>query len=328
MRLAKWALNVYDKDQDMKKTATIGVLLILIAPALSLSGAREENPADGKTIAALYPNLTSGALRFARAAKLPEGVLLRCGKVEIKAADIDKFIQAQPKQIQGDWRKNALFLVEERATVRLVVQLAKKTLAATDPNVDQKTDGLIIQDYLEKHVLKDVRVSDGEVKKFYNENKELFGGASLGQVREQLRQYLLGEKNQRIVVEHIRDLGKKMEILVAGAWLKRQAVLARDNPVEKARASGKPSLVDFGADGCMACDMLAPIIEEVKAKYAGKVNVVLVHVSRRQVLAARYGIQAIPVQVFYDKSGKEVFRHVGFFPREQIEKKLLEMGVK
>jgi thioredoxin 1 len=45
-------------------------------------------------------------------------------------------------------------------------------------------------------------------------------------------------------------------------------------------------------------------------------------------LAARYGIQSIPVQIFFDKDGKEVFRHVGVFPQEEIEKKLAEMGVK
>jgi len=46
------------------------------------------------------------------------------------------------------------------------------------------------------------------------------------------------------------------------------------------------------------------------------------------VLAARYGIGSIPVQVLFDKDGKERFRHVGFFPQDEIEKKLAEMGVK
>lgn len=40
----------------------------------------------------------------------------------------------------------------------------------------------------------------------------------------------------------------------------------------------------------------------------------------------RYGIDAIPTQIFFDKEGKEVFRHTGFFPQEQIEKKLSELG--
>ena len=53
-----------------------------------------------------------------------------------------------------------------------------------------------------------------------------------------------------------------------------------------------------------------------------------VHVREKQILAARYGVETIPVQIFFDKSGKEVFRHIGFFPQEEIEKKLTEMGGK
>jgi thioredoxin 1 len=58
------------------------------------------------------------------------------------------------------------------------------------------------------------------------------------------------------------------------------------------------------------------------------VNVLFVHVGQEQILAARYGISTIPIQFFYNKDGKEVFRHVGFWPQAQIENKLAEMGVK
>jgi thiol-disulfide isomerase/thioredoxin len=142
-----------------------------------------------------------------------------------------------------------------------------------------------------------------------------------------LRQYLLNQKKQEAVRDFIRNLGKKTDIAVSESWLARQAVLARDNPVDKVRDSGKPSLVDFGATGCRPCDMMAPILEHLKAKYKGKLNVVFVHVRERQVLGAKYGIQTIPVQAFFDKDGNEVFRHVGFFPQEEIEMKLKEMGV-
>ena len=53
-----------------------------------------------------------------------------------------------------------------------------------------------------------------------------------------------------------------------------------------------------------------------------------VHVGEQEILASRYGIQSIPVQVFYDNKGKEIFRHTGFFAQPEIEKKLVEMGVK
>jgi len=57
-------------------------------------------------------------------------------------------------------------------------------------------------------------------------------------------------------------------------------------------------------------------------------NVVFVHVGQEQILASRYGVQTIPMQFFYNKDGKEVFRHIGFWPQDEIEKKLAEIGVR
>jgi thioredoxin 1 len=87
-------------------------------------------------------------------------------------------------------------------------------------------------------------------------------------------------------------------------------------------------MVDFGADGCRPCDMLKPILESLKTDYDGKANILFVHVRDEQVLATRYGIDMIPVQIFFDKDGNEVFRHVGFWPKDQIVAKFVEMGVK
>jgi len=55
--------------------------------------------------------------------------------------------------------------------------------------------------------------------------------------------------------------------------------------------------------------------------------VVFIHVGEEQILAARYGISAIPVQVFFDAKGKEIFRHVGFFPEKEVTEQLARMGV-
>ena len=184
----------------------------------------------------------------------------------------------------------------------------------------------MIQKYL-TGLVANVQASDAEVTTFYEENKDACGGATLDQVKDQLKQLVLQQKQQKLVDEHVRTLGQRMSIEVSAAWTKEQSVLAKDNPVDKARSSGKPSLVDFGSTGCRPCDMLAPILETLKDKYAGKANVLFVHVGEEQILAARYGIQTIPMQFFFDKDGKEVFRHVGFWPQAEIEKKLAEMGV-
>jgi thioredoxin 1 len=52
-----------------------------------------------------------------------------------------------------------------------------------------------------------------------------------------------------------------------------------------------------------------------------------VHVGEDQILAARFGIRGIPVQVFFDARGDEVFRHVGFFAQEKVDQQLARMGV-
>jgi thioredoxin 1 len=87
-------------------------------------------------------------------------------------------------------------------------------------------------------------------------------------------------------------------------------------------------MVDFGADGCRPCDMMAPILEELKKTYKGNCEIIFVHVREEQVLASRYGISSIPVQVFFDKNGKEVFRHTGFFAKDKIIEQLGKLGVK
>jgi thioredoxin 1 len=97
--------------------------------------------------------------------------------------------------------------------------------------------------------------------------------------------------------------------------------------VDKARHSGKPTMVEFGAAGCVPCDMMQPILEQLRKDYPKKLNVVFVHVREEQILSARYGIRSIPVQVFFDAKGKEVFRHVGFFPQTEVDMQLAKMGV-
>jgi thiol-disulfide isomerase/thioredoxin len=116
-------------------------------------------------------------------------------------------------------------------------------------------------------------------------------------------------------------------LVIEGSWAKENCALARDNPVDVARSSGKPTIVEFGATGCPACDKMQPILRNLEERYPEKVNVVFVHIRHFPFLAARFRVTTIPVQVFFDQAGKEVFRHVGFYPQNEIEEKLREMGV-
>jgi thioredoxin 1 len=89
-----------------------------------------------------------------------------------------------------------------------------------------------------------------------------------------------------------------------------------------------PKLVDLGAGKCIACKKMAPVLEEAKKLYGGKAEVVFIDVWENPNAGSQYGIRLIPTQIFFDREGKEVFRHEGFFPLEDIKKTFESMGVK
>jgi len=88
-----------------------------------------------------------------------------------------------------------------------------------------------------------------------------------------------------------------------------------------------PKLLDLGADKCIPCKMMAPILAELKKEYTGRMNVEIIDVWENPHAAKPYGIEVIPTQIFYDTDGKELFRHVGFFGKEDILGKWKELGV-
>jgi thiol-disulfide isomerase/thioredoxin len=308
----------------MSRNVMMAVIAGLLAVGWTSSYAGAAKTPDAQALNEKYPGLASSALTYAVTATLPQGVLLKAGKLTISEKDIADQIAKVPQPQQDQLRKNAFYVLENVAAARLLVQAAKTSVPSVDPNAKEQD---LIQRYLQGIVVKAI-VTDQEAADFYQANKEACGGATLDQLKGQIKQLVLQQKQQAIADEHVRTLGQRVQIEVSDTWTKTQSVLAKDNPVDKARASGKPSLVDFGSTDCVPCDMLAPILETLKTKYAGKVNVLFVHVGQEQVLASRYGIRTIPMQFFYDKDGKETFRHVGFWPQEEIEKKLAEMGVK
>ena len=101
---------------------------------------------------------------------------------------------------------------------------------------------------------------------------------------------------------------------------------ASGSPALPAAANALPRLVDLGAGKCIPCKLMAPILEDLKKSYAGQLDVVFIDVWKNPDEARKYGIKLIPTQVFIGTSGKELFRHEGFFAREDILKKWQELG--
>jgi thioredoxin 1 len=96
---------------------------------------------------------------------------------------------------------------------------------------------------------------------------------------------------------------------------------------EQLTGKGLPVMIDLGSDQCIPCKMMAPILEELKTEYVEKLSVHFLDVRKLPVLSKLYNIKLIPTQIFYDASGKELFRHEGFYAKEDIITKWKEFGV-
>ena len=79
-----------------------------------------------------------------------------------------------------------------------------------------------------------------------------------------------------------------------------------------------PRLVDVGAGKCIPCKAMAPILQELRAQYAGRMEVVFVDVWEDPDAGQPYGIRMIPTQIFYGRDGRELARHEGFMSKEEI----------
>jgi thioredoxin 1 len=98
--------------------------------------------------------------------------------------------------------------------------------------------------------------------------------------------------------------------------------------LKKALRSGKPVLVDFGANKCIPCRQIRPILREIGKEYKGQAHVLIIDVWELRELARDYRIQLIPTLIFFDPSGKEVFRRAGAWDKNSMIQKLREAGMK
>jgi thioredoxin 1 len=90
---------------------------------------------------------------------------------------------------------------------------------------------------------------------------------------------------------------------------------------------GMVTMIDLGAKKCIPCKMMAPILEKMEKRYEGRAAIVFIDVWEHREQASRFGIRAIPTQIFYDADGKEKSRHMGFMSEDDIVKTMDQLGV-
>ena len=87
--------------------------------------------------------------------------------------------------------------------------------------------------------------------------------------------------------------------------------------------SDQPVLVDFFATWCGPCQMLAPILKEVKANLGERISIIKIDVDKNQAVAAQYQVRGVPTMILF-QNGKPLWRQSGVMSKEEIIKIIVE----
>lgn len=115
-----------------------------------------------------------------------------------------------------------------------------------------------------------------------------------------------------------------MLVLANGSCLADEASAS----VPQVPAKGMVTMVDLGASGCIPCEIMSHEVDSLQKKYQGKAAIYFINIRNHPEEGQKFGIKLIPTQIFYDKSGKEVYRHEGVMLEGTIIAKLQDLGVK
>jgi thioredoxin 1 len=305
----------------IRNAAALVLAGCVVVFALGLGGCAE----DGGKIAIVedaYPGISMGLLKNAKLVKMKPEVLAEAGGAQFTNDQLQATIKDIPPEVLPQIQKNLIFLLEQRLAVMVLVKEAKNAGIPTEGISDDDTIQALLM-----NVAKDVTVPEEDVKAFFEANKAMIGETPFEEVKETIEAMLGQEKQQQAVNVYLEQLEQKADIKINRQWFEENSRLTRDNPLDKARFSDKPSLIGFGATGSLPSEMMQPTLDALQKKHPDTLNVVSVNLAEERVLGARYGIGSVPAQVFFDKTGKEVFRNMGVLAEEEIVKQLAGMGV-
>jgi thioredoxin 1 len=183
---------------------------------------------------------------------------------------------------------------------------------------------------VKKEVLDKIQVDPKEVAEVYKQHKDQMEKKSLAEATPMIEGAIRELKGNEKVEEYLASLRNKAKIDIDEGRLKDLAALPpptnTNEEFQQAIKSGKPLLVDFGSNSCMPCRQLRPILKEIKKEHSEKARILVIDVYEYQDLAREYRVQLIPTLIFFDKMGKEMYRHVGAWDKDSIVEKLKEAG--
>jgi len=189
----------------------------------------------------------------------------------------------------------------------------------------------IITGFLEKKFSSPPEVTREEIEAFYKMYKDQMQGKPLKEITPAIEQLIREMKQREALGQFLGELRKNAKVEINQERLQKIAAKPPESNTEEdfkqALTSGKPILVDFGANSCIPCRQMRPILKEIGTEYSEKAKILVIDVYKHQKLAQEYKIMLIPTLIFFDLKGKEAFRHVGPLEKEKIVAKLKEIGM-
>jgi len=266
-------------------------------------------------------------------------VLARVNDEKISVDQFNKELtKVDPPLIREMLREEPNNLLEKMIVKTLLLQEAKKLGvsapvktykdAAKDPLPPEES---IIVEYIGKKFSSPPEVTREEVEGFYKMYKDRMDGKPLKEVAPAIEQYIREAKQQQVIAQFLEELRKNAKVDINQDRLTKITTkppeMDTEDDMKKALASGKPVLVDFGANSCLPCRQLRPVLKEIGSEYSEKAKILAIDVYKYQNLAREYKVLMLPTLVFFDSKGKEAFRHVGILEKEKIVAKLKEIGM-
>ncbi len=266
-------------------------------------------------------------------------VLAKVNDEKITVAQFkNELARVEPPLIREMFREEPAKLIDRMVVRALLLQEAKKegvtAPVQTYKDAAQKplpSDEAIIVEFIGKKFSSPPEVKREEVEGFYKTYRDRMGGKPLKEVAPAIEQYIRESKQQEALEQYLVGLRKNAKVDIDQERLQRMAAkppeMNTGEEFKKALTSGKPVLVDFGANSCLPCRQMRPVLKEVSTEYSEKAKVLVLDAYKNENLVQEYKVFMLPTLVFFDSKGKEAFRNVGIMEKDKIIGKLKEIGM-
>ena len=266
-------------------------------------------------------------------------ILARVNDEKITVDQFNKELaKVGPALIREMVREEPNNLLERMIVRALLLQEAKKQGVSApvktykDPAANPlPPDDSIIAELIGKKFPSPPEVTREEVEGFYKMYKNRMEGKPLKEVAPAIEQYIRDAKSREALGQFLEEIRKNAKVDINQAQLQKVTVkppeMNTEDELKQALTSGKPVLVDFGANSCLPCRELRPVLKEIAAEHSEKAEILVIDVYKYQNLAREHKVLMLPTLIFFDSKGKETFRNVGLMEKEKIVGKLKEIGM-